>query len=233
MDIDLTALPNDPTTLQHLLCEVVAAAEQQHSVLQEAVQQRDAEIDELQLLITRLLRQQFGRRSEQLTPDQLLLGIEDLEQTVAERQAGQDAADPAADKPRPRREARPNRNHGALPAHLPRYEVLIDVERRDCPCCGGALHVIDEERSEQLDIVPAHLRVRVTRRPRYACRACEGAVVVAPAPERPIDGGMATEAMIAHVLVSKFCDSLPLYRQSKMLERQGIRLDRSTLSNWL
>jgi transposase len=93
--------------------------------------------------------------------------------------------------------------------------------------------VIDEERSEQLDIVPAHLRVRVIRRPRYACRACEGAVVVAPAPERPIDGGMATEAMIAHVLVSKFADSLPLYRQSKMLERQGIRLDRSTLSHWV
>src|SRR3954452_12480435 len=137
------------------------------------------------------------------------------------------------DKPRPRREARPHRNHGALPAHLPRYEVLIDVEQRDCPCCGGTLHVIDEERSEQLDIVPAHLRVRVTRRPRYGCRACEGAVVVAPAPERPIDGGMATEAMIAHVLVSKFGDSLPLYRQSKMLERQGITLDRSTLSHWV
>ena len=233
MQIDLATLPDDPATLQHLLRAVVAAAEQQHSVLQDAVQQREAEIDKLQLLIKRLLRQQFGRRSEQLTPDQLLLGIEDLEQTVAERQAGQDAADPAADKPRPRREARPNRNHGALPAHLPRYEVLIDVEQRDCPCCGGVLHVIDEERSEQLDIVPAQLRVRVTCRPRYACRACEGAVVVAPAPERPIDGGMATEAMIAHVLVSKFCDSLPLYRQSKMLERQGIRLDRSTLSHWV
>jgi transposase len=233
VDIDLTALPDDPATLQHLLHAVVAAAEQQHSVLQEAVQQRDAEIDKLQLLIKRLLRQQFGRRSEQLSPDQLLLGIEDLEQTIAENQARQDAADPAADKPRPRREARPNRNHGALPAHLPRYEVLIDVEPRDCPCCGGALHVIDEERSEQLDIVPAQLRVRVTRRPRYACRACEGAVVVAPAPERPIDAGLATEAMIAHVLVSKFADSLPLYRQSKMLERQGITLDRSTLSNWV
>jgi len=231
VQIDLATLPDDPATLQHLLRAVVAAAEQQHSVLQDAVQQREAEIDKLQLLIKRLLRQQFGRRSEQLTPDQLLLGIEDLEQTVAERQAGQDAADPAADKPRPRREARPNRNHGALPAHLPRYEVLIDVEQRDCPCCGGVLHVIDEERSEQLDIVPAQLRVRVTCRPRYACRACEGAVVVAPA--RPIDGGMATEAMIAHVLVSKFCDSLPLYRQSKMLERQGIRLDRSTLSHWV
>jgi transposase len=84
-----------------------------------------------------------------------------------------------------------------------------------------------------LDIVPAQLRVRVTRRPRYACRACEGAVVVAPAPERPIDGGMATEELIAHVVVSKFCDSLPLYRQAQMLARQGVTLDRSTLANWV
>jgi transposase len=111
--------------------------------------------------------------------------------------------------------------------------VLIDVEQRDCPCCGGAMHAIGELRSEQLDIVPAQMRVRVTRRPRYACRSCEGAVVVAPAPERPIDGGMATEALVAHVLVSKFCDSLPLYRQSQMLARQGVTLDRSTLSNWV
>ena len=72
-----------------------------------------------------------------------------------------------------------------------------------------------------------------TRRPRYACRACEGVIVVAEAPARPIDGGMPTEALIVHVVVSKFCDSLPLYRQSQMLARQGITLDRSTLSNWV
>jgi transposase len=95
------------------------------------------------------------------------------------------------------------------------------------------MHCIGELRSEQLDIAPAQLRVRVTRRPRYACRTCEESVVVAPAPERPIDGGMPTEALIVHVVVSKFCDSLPLYRQSQMLARQGIALDRSTLSNWV
>jgi transposase len=88
-------------------------------------------------------------------------------------------------------------------------------------------------RSEQLDIAPAQLRVRVTRRPRYACRGCEGAVVTAEAPPRAIDGGMPTEALIVHVLVSKFCDSLPLYRQAQMLARQGIALDRSTLGNWI
>lgn len=216
-----------------MLREVVASAEQQQVVLQGAVSERDAEIDKLRLLIQRLLRHQFGRRSEQLSTEQLQLGLEDLEQSLAANQAAQDAADAGAGKQRQRRETGSDRNHGALPAHLPRYEVLLDVARRDCPCCGGVLHPIGELRSEQLDIVPAQLRVRVTRRPRYACRVCEGGVVVAPAPERPIDGGMATEALVAHVLVSKFCDSLPLYRQSKMLARQGVELDRSTLSNWV
>jgi transposase len=218
-----------------MLRAVVSAAEQQQVALQGAVTEREAEIDKLRLLIQRLLRHQFGRRSEQLNADQLQLALEDLEQGVGASEAAQEAADPAASQRRQRRKTDPNRNHGALPAHLPRYEVTIDVGlgRRDCPCCGGTLHPIGELRTEQLDIVPAQLRVRVTRRPRYACRTCEGAVVVAPAPERPIDGGMATEALVAHVLVSKFCDSLPLYRQSKMLARQGVELDRSTLSNWV
>ena len=79
-------------------------------------------------------------------------------------------------------------------------------------------------------MVPSQLRVRVTRRPRYACHGCESAVVVAPAPDRPVDGGMPTEALVAHVVVSKFADALPLYRQAQMLERQGIKLDRSTLA---
>ncbi|MGD9729236.1 MAG: IS66 family transposase zinc-finger binding domain-containing protein, partial [Nitrospiraceae bacterium] len=203
MPIDLAALPDDPATLQRMLREVVAAAEQQQAALQGALSERDAEIEKLQLLIQRLMRQQFGRRSEQLSPDQLQLGLEDLEQDIAACEAERDARPEG--QPRPRR-AGAGRNHGALPSHLPRYEVLIDVPSRDCPCCGGELHPIGELRSEQLDIVPAQLRVRVTRRPRYACRRCEEAVVVAPAPERPIDGGMATEALVVHVVVSKFCD---------------------------
>ena len=213
-----TALPDDPAMLQQMLREVAHRC------------RRD---DKLRLLIQRSDRAtQFGRRSEQLTPDQLQFGLEDLEQTAAEHEAAQDAAEQRPATPS-RAPTRPDRNHGALPAHLPRYEVVIDVEHHGCPCCGGAMHCIGELRSEQLDIVPAQLRVRVTRRPRYACRTCERRVVVAPAPERPIDGGMATEALIAHVVVSKFCDSLPLYRQSQMLARQGITLDRSTLSNWV
>jgi len=233
VQIDLAALPDDPTLLQSMLRDVVAASHQQQAALQASVREREAENEKLRLLIQRLLRRQFGRRSEQLDFDQLQLGLEDLEQTVAEGEAAQDAAAQSEEQRQQRRAVRPRRNHGALPAHLPRYEVIIDVEAKACPCCSGALHLIGEDRSEQLDIVPAQLWVRVTRRPRYGCRACEGAVVQAPAPDRLLDGGMATEALVAHIVVAKFCDHLPLYRQAGMLARQGVTLDRSTLAFWV
>src|SRR4051794_687833 len=190
-----------------------------------------AEIEKLRLWIRQLQRGQFGRRSERLDPDQLQLGLEDLEQTITAAEAAQEAASKSSDTPRPPRSRR--RNLGALPAHLPRVEVLVDVEDKSCPCCGGALHVIGEDTSEMLDLVPAQLRVKVIRRPRYACRACEEAVVQAPAPERPITGGMASEALLAQVLVAKYGDHLPLYRQAGIFARQGIGLDRSTLCDWV
>src|SRR4051795_3036124 len=190
-----------------------------------------AEIEKLRLLIRQLQRNRFARRSEKLDPDQLQLGLEYLEQTAAVAEAAREAATGSSDAPRPPRVRR--RNLGALPAHLPRVEILVDVEDKTCPCCGGALHAIGEDREEMLDIVPAVLRVKVIRRPRYGCRACEEAVVQAPAPERPITGGMATEALIAHVLVAKFGDHLPLYRQAAIFARQGVELDRSTLCDWV
>ncbi|WP_428483621.1 IS66 family transposase [Rhodopila sp.] len=216
-----TALPGDPATLQLILRAALA------------------EIERLQLLIAGLQRNRFGRRSEQLDDETLQHGLEDLEQSLAEQAAGLEAAIPppavaASDaEPVARPIKPPQRNRGALPAHLPRVEVVIDVEDKACPCCGGTLHPIGEDRAEMLDYVPAQLRVRVIRRPRYGCRACEQAVVQAPAPERPIDGGMATEALLAHVLVNKYADHLPLYRQSQIFARQGVTLDRSTLCNWV
>ena len=231
MQIGLDILPDDPAVLRQMLRDVVAAGQQQQAALQGAVQEREAENEKLRLLIQRLLRHRFGQRSEQFDPDQLQLGLEDLEQAVAEGEAAQDVAAQSEEQRQQRRAARPRRNHGALPAHLPRYEVVIDVDDQACPCCRGALHLIGEDRTEQLDIVPAQLRVRVTRRPRYGCRACEGAVVQAPAPDRLLDGGMATEALVAHIVVAKFCDHLPLYRQAGMLARQGVTLDRSTLAS--
>jgi transposase len=190
-----------------------------------------AEIEKLRLLIRQLQRGRFGRRSEKLDPDQLQLGLEDLERAAAAVEAAQEAVAASRDTPRP---ARPRRRHlGALPTHLPRVEVLVDVEDKACPCCGAALHVIGEATSEMLDVIPAQYRVKVIRRPRYGCRACEEAVVQAPAPERPITGGMATEALLAQVLVAKYADFLPLYRQAGIFARHGIELDRSTLCDWV
>src|SRR3954462_2817134 len=230
--------------LQHM-AEVVAAERSRSAALEierdtvlakrdAACAERDAaqaEIEKLRLLIRQLQRNRFGRRSEKLDPDQLQLGLEDLEQTAAAAEAAQEEVAARNSTPRPPRVRR--RNLGALPAHLPRVEVLVDIEDKSCPCCGGALHVIGEDTGEMLDIVPAQLRVKVIRRPRYACRACEEAVVQAPAPERPITGGMATEALLAHVLVAKYADFLPLYWQSQIFARQGIELDRSTLCDWV
>jgi len=195
-----------------------------------------AEIERLRLLIAGLQRNQFGRRSERLEDEQLDRGIEDLEQSLGEQQAGLEAALPPAKSGPPDGAAEtkpPRRNRGALPANLPRVEVLIEPNEKACPCCGGSLHVIGEDRAEMLDYVPAQLRVKLIRRPRLGCRACEGAVLQAPAPERPIDGGMATEALIAHVVISKYCDHTPLYRQAQILARQGVALDRSTLCEWV
>jgi transposase len=212
MQIDLTALPEDSGVLQSMIRDIVTTTMQRDTQVTELT----VENDKLRALIQKLLRHRFGRRSEQLSPDQLKLAIEDIEQEIAERDAAEDAAAQSEEARRRRRDVRPRRNLGALPMHLPRDEV-----------------VIDETRTEMLDIVPAQLRAKIIRRPRYGCRACGEAVVQAPAPERPIDGGMATEALLAHVVVSKFCDFLPLYRQSEMLKRQGITLDRSTLSDWV
>ena len=111
--------------------------------------------------------------------------------------------------------------------------MVVDIDDKTCPCCQGELHRIGEDRSERLDIVPAQFRVLVVRRPKYACRACEDGVVQAPAPARLIEGGLPTEATVAQVLVSKYADHLPLYRQAQIYARQGIDLDRSTLADWV
>ena len=124
-------------------------------------------------------------------------------------------------------------NRGALPAHLPRIESVVDVADRTCPCCAAPLHRIGEDVSERLDVVPAQVRILVVRRPKYACRACTDGIIQAPAPARLIEGGLPTDALVAHVLVSKYADHCPLYRQAQILARQGVMLDRSTLADWV
>ena len=187
--------------------------------------------DQLRAIIKQLQRALFGRRSEKVAhPDQLQLALEDIEQALAQSEAEAEQAD-ATLKASRTRQRRVNR--GALPKHLPREEIVIEPESKTCPCCQGALHRIGEDVAERLDVIPAQFRVIVTHRPKYGCRACESAVVQAPAPARLIEGGLPTETMVAHVLVGKYADHLPLYRQSQIYARQGIELDRSTLADWV
>lgn len=187
-----------------------------------------AESERLRQIIAALQRHRFGRRAESLPEEQLQLALEDVEQVEA---AGQ-AEDQSPDERKARAAAR-RRNRGALPAHLPRIETVIDVDSTVCPCCSGALHRIGEDVAERLDIIPAQFRVLVVRRPKYACRTCEDVVAQAPAAARLIEGGLPTEATVAQVLVSKYADHLPLYRQARIYARQGVALDRSTLADWV
>jgi transposase len=189
------AVSDDPVTLQSLL-----AAER-------------VENERLRKIIRELQRHRFGPRAESLPEDQLLLGLEEAEQAEAADQATAEERSPTN---RAARRAKRRANRGALPAHLPRIETVVDIADRACPCCAAPLHRIGEDVSERLDVVPAQLRVLVVRRPRYACRACTDGVVQAPAPARLIEGGLPTDALVAQVLVSKYADHCPLYRQAQI-----------------
>ena len=208
-------LPQDVEALQALILAERAA----HA----------AEAERLRQIIKEMQRHRFGRRAETLPLDQLELALEEVQQEAAAQAAGEEARHPER---KAATAAKRRSNRGALPEHLPRIEMLVDVQDKACPCCAGALHLIGEDRAERLDIVPAQLRVLVVRRPKYACRACEDVVVQAPAPARLIEGGIPTEAAVAHVVISKYADHLPLYRQAQIYARQGIKLDRSTLADW-
>lgn len=216
-------------------------------VLAAEVDRLTAQNERLDLIVSVLRRAQFGRRSEKISDDQIELALEDVETAFGAEDAAQEKVEPIA-----RREGTEARraNRGHLPKHLPREEVVIAPAETSCPCYGGDLHVIGEDVSERLDKAPAKLRVIITRRPRYACRSCEkggaegadvaghpkrlrdtAGVIQAPAPARLIPGGLPTEALVADVLVSKYADHLPLYRQAQILAREGEHLNRSTLAH--
>lgn len=212
MRLDLDNLPSDVAQLQQLVRDMA-----------NAVSSREGEINRLRHLIKQLQRMQFGKRSERLDPDQLALALEDLGADIGR-------VEESASAPSSTPDTQPKRR--PLPDHLPREHVVIDVDGPACLCCGGTLHAIGESVSEMLDWVPAQLKVIRISRPKYACRSCQR-IAQAPAPERPIAGGLATPGLLAHVLVAKYCDHLPLYRQSKIFARHGVVLDRSTLAGWV
>jgi len=226
MPID--ALPDDLNALRALVSQLSSERDAAVEECRRVTEQNDR----LHHLLRQLQRAQFGRRSERLDPGQMQLALEDIETTIAEQEA-EEAKKETAEKPADTRRKKRHANRGSLPAHLPRIHVTLAPECTVCPCCHGAMHVIGEDTAERLDVIPAQYRVIVAHRPKYACRACEQAVVQAPAPERLIKGGLPTEAMVAYVLVAKYAWHLPLYRQAQMLLSQGIAIERATLAFWV
>jgi transposase len=194
---------------------------------------RDQEIERLQLLIAKLRRMQFGRKSEKVVRqiEQLELKLEDLEASRAAKEQQQEQKfPPAAVTVLTSTSNRPAR--GPLPDHLPRQIKTHAPKEQTCPECGGQLRKLGEDVSEVLEYVPARFQVIRHVRPKLSCSACNH-IVQAPAPSRPIARGMAGPGLLAHVLVSKYADHQPLYRQSEIYAREGVELERSTLADWV
>ena len=207
------------------LNEVIAARDEIVQELQDQVSSSAVEIEQLKLLIAKLKRMQFGRKSEKLDRqiEQMELKLEDLQAT--EGQAATDAQS-AGKKPRKKVERKP------LPTHLPRDEKIYAPTEEACPSCGAELRYLSDDISEQLEFVPASFRVIRHIRPKMTCTCCD-CIVQAPAPSRPIERGLAGPGLLAHVVVSKFADHLPLYRQSVIYAREGVELDRALLADWV
>jgi transposase len=189
---------------------------------------RENEIENLKLLVLKLRRMQFGRKSERLDTQiaQLELRLEDLEASATESTAALGAAADTAPPARRKPARRP------LPEHLPREVRTHAPPQTACPACGGALSKLGEDVSEILEYVPAQFKVIRQVRPKLACTGCD-TIVQAPAPGGPIERGLAGPGLLAHVLVSKYADHLPLYRQAEIYERVGVELDRATLAGWV
>jgi transposase len=196
----------------------------------EQLMSRDTEIEHLQLLIAKLRRMQFGRRSEKVAwqIEQLQLRLDELEANRAEH-ATSSATEQVAATEAPQT-AKPTRR--PLPAHLPRQTRKILPGHTACPDCGSELKHLGENISEMLEYVPASFMVIRQVREKLACGRCDK-IVQAEAPSRPIARGTAGPGLLAHVLVSKYGDHLPLYRQEEIYERQGVELDRATLADWV
>jgi transposase len=193
----------------------------------ELIVSRDSELEQLKLLIAKLRRMRFGRKSEKLDRQ-----IEQLELQLEARQLNDAEKVAALPEPMGSAVAVTRSSRKPLPAHLPREVRTHSPKQEACPDCGGELRKLGEDASEVLERIPAHFLVIRHVRVKLTCTCCER-IVQAAAPSRPIERGMAGPGLLAHVLVSKFSDHLPLYRQSEIYAREGVELDRSTLADWV
>ena len=236
MSLARDPLPSDPEALRHFAAGLQAElARKDLEIAANAAEiyAKTLHIEKLRMQLAVLRRARFGRSSEKLDGDieQLELLIGELEEETAEGEARAEAADPAGHgQARARERKKPVRK--PLPEHLPR-EVVTHDPPCTCPGCGGTVFSrVGQDEREVLEYVPSSFKVIRHVRPKLSCRACEG-IVQEPMPALPIERGRPGPGLIAHTLVSKYCDHLPLHRQAVIHARQGVELDRSTLADWV
>jgi transposase len=222
-----TTLPDLNTLDADALKSILLATHEELVSVQEQLLSHQHEIEHLTLLIAKLQRMQFGRKSEKVERQ-----IEQLELKLEELEANRSEQAPPLEQPSPtpRTASKPARR--PLPPHLPREFKTHEPEQPCCPECGGTLSKLGEDVSEVLEYIPESFKVIRHVRPKLSCTACD-VIVQAPAPSRPIERGIAGPALLAHVLTSKYCDHLPLHRQNAIYARQGVDLEDSTLADWV
>lgn len=225
----VTALPDLNVLPAEALRRLILAQYQQLITQDEQLLSREREIEHLKLLLVKLHRMQFGRKSEKLQRqiEQLELRLEELESSRREPESNLPEPTPVTVSSTPAKPAR-----RALPDHLPRQTRTHTPKETVCPQCQGELRKLGADVSEMLEYVPASFVVIRHVRTKLSCTQCD-CIVQAEAPSRPIARGRAGAGLLAHVLVSKYCDHLPLYRQSEIYGRQGVELERSTMADWV
>lgn len=223
--MDLSTLPGDADGLRTMLLEVAAAKDN----LEAELAGQQTEIENLREQLRLLLHKRFGPSSERLSGDQIQLFNE------AEGLTEKDETTEAEETVSVQAHTRVRKGRRPLPDSLPRVEVLHDLseEEKVCPLDGCGLKRIGEETSEQLSVIPARMQVIRHLRPKYACPQCQEGVKIAPPPPQVIPKSMASAGLLAYIAVSKYADALPLYRQSKIFDRWGIDLSRTTMANWM
>nr|WP_246439077.1 transposase [Teredinibacter franksiae] len=205
-----------------------AALQKENDLLREKIAARDTQIAVLNEQLKHLLSKRFGSSSEKISADQLGL-FNEAEACVVEVEAAE------SDSTTVKSYTRKRKPRVTIPDNLPREDIIHDITETEkvCPHDGSTLNIIGSEDHEQLEIIPAKIKVVRHKRLKYACPCCDNHIVTAGKPKQPIEKSIASPSLLAYIAVQKYADALPLYRQSEIFKRIGIELDRTNMANWM
>ena len=232
MDTNIVELPEDLDSLKDIIFDLQNTYIQLEDKVERLAKEKlelEGKIEYLRFQLMRSLKKQYGKTSERMETGQLELPFFDeaIVENAEEIEIAEEEIAVAG-------YTRLKQGRKALQAWLTRKQIIYDLPEEEKVCgCGHPLHKIGEDKSEQLEYVPATAKVIENIKYKYACRACEEGIKTAEAPKQIIPKGIATPGLLAHVMVSKFEDHLPLYRQERIMQRIGIDIPRSTFCNWV